>query len=56
MYGLKDKWTSTNDLQLTTGTVSVFDKFRTADGKRCEICPFYDLALLNEAVEGMGAA
>ncbi len=41
------------DLEVTTGTVSVFDKFRVADGTLHEICPFYDPALLNDAVEEM---
>ena len=44
------------DLQVTTGTVSVFDKFRIADGKLHEINPFYDPSLLNEAVQAMGVA
>ena len=43
------------DLEVTTGTVAVFDKFRVADGKLQEICPFYDPAILNEAVEQMDA-
>ena len=38
------------DLQVTTGTVAVFDKLRVAEGKLHEICPFYDPAVLNEAV------
>ncbi len=44
------------DLYVTTGTVAVFDKFRVAEGKLHEIRPFYDPALLNAAVEAMGAA
>ncbi len=44
------------ELQITTGNVAVFDKFRIADGKLQEICPFYDPSLLNEAVQAMGAA
>ena len=43
------------DLQVTTGTVTVFDKFRIADGRLPEICPFYDPSLLNQAVQAMGA-
>ena len=43
------------DLEVTTGTVSVFDKFRVADGKLLEIRPFYDPATLNEAVQEMDA-
>lgn len=39
------------DLEVTTGTVSVFDKFRVADGKLLEIRPFYDPAIFNEAVQ-----
>ena len=42
------------DLQVTTGTVAVFDKFRVANGELHEICPFYDPAALNEAVQAMG--
>ena len=44
------------ELQVTTGTIPVFDKFRVADGKLHEIRPFYDPALLNEAVQAMGGA
>ena len=43
------------DLEVATGTVAVFDKFRVADGKLQEICPFYDPVVLNEAVQAMGA-
>ena len=41
------------DLHVTTGTIPVFDKFRVADGKLHEIHPFYDPALLNEAVQAI---
>lgn len=41
------------DLHVTTGTVAVFDKFRVADGQLHEIRPFYDPALLNQAVEAI---
>ena len=44
------------DLHVTTGTVAVFDRFRVADGRLHEICPFYDPAVLNEAVGAMGTA
>lgn len=43
------------DLHVTTGTVPVFDKFRVAEGKLHEIHPFYDPALLNEAVQAISS-
>ncbi len=43
------------DLHVTTGTVAVLDKFRVIDGKLHEIHPFYDPALLNEAVQAISA-
>ena len=40
-------------LRTANGVTTVFDKFRVADGELQEINPYYDPAVLNEAVAGL---